>query len=66
MNIPARYCTGDLGDIGIPAVPLPMDVAVWFEAHLGERWHHVDARNNTPRIAAGCRWRAGATRATWR
>lgn len=50
MNIPARYCTGYLGDIRIPAVPAPMDFAGWFEAYLGDTWYTFDARNNTPRI----------------
>jgi transglutaminase-like putative cysteine protease len=50
MNIPARYCTGYLGDIRIPAVPAPMDFAGWFEAYLGDRWYTFDARNNTPRV----------------
>jgi transglutaminase-like putative cysteine protease len=50
MNIPARYCTGYLGDIRIPAIPGPMDFAGWFEAFLGDRWYTFDARNNTPRI----------------
>ncbi|QDL53445.1 transglutaminase-like domain-containing protein [Rhodoferax aquaticus] len=50
MNIPARYCTGYLGDIRIPAVPAPMDFAGWFEAFLGDRWYTFDARNNTPRV----------------
>ena len=50
MNIPARYCTGYLGDIGIPAVPDPMDFSAWFEVYLGGHWHTVDARHNTPRI----------------
>jgi transglutaminase-like putative cysteine protease len=50
MNIPARYCTGYLGDIGVPAVPGPMDFAGWFEAFLGGRWYTFDARNNVPRI----------------
>jgi transglutaminase-like putative cysteine protease len=50
MNIPARYCTGYLGDIRIPAIPGPMDFASWFEAYLGDRWYTFDARNNTPRI----------------
>ena len=50
MNIPARYCTGYLGDIRIPLVPGPMDFAGWFEAYLGNRWYTFDARNNTPRI----------------
>lgn len=50
MNIPARYCTGYLGDIGVPANDAPMDFAAWFEAYLGGRWHAFDPRNNTPRI----------------
>jgi transglutaminase-like putative cysteine protease len=50
MNIPARYCTGYLGDIGVPPPYGPMDFAGWFEAYLGGAWHTFDARNNTPRI----------------
>lgn len=50
MNIPARYCTGYLGDIGVPPVPYPMDFSAWFEVFLGDRWHTFDARHNTPRI----------------
>jgi transglutaminase-like putative cysteine protease len=50
MNIPARYCTGYLGDIGIPPVDAPMDFSAWFEAYLGGAWRTFDARHNTPRI----------------
>ncbi len=50
MNIPARYATGYLGDIGIPPVPYPMDFSAWFEVYLGGQWHTFDARHNTPRI----------------
>ncbi len=50
MNIPARYCTGYLGDIGVPVAPEPMDFSAWFEAYLGGRWYTFDARHNTPRI----------------
>ena len=50
MNIPARYCTGYLGDIGVPPDPAPMDFSAWFEAYIGDRWHTFDARHNTPRI----------------
>jgi transglutaminase-like putative cysteine protease len=50
MNIPARYCTGYLGDIGVPPDPAPMDFSAWFEAYLGGRWYTFDARHNTPRI----------------
>jgi transglutaminase-like putative cysteine protease len=49
MNIPARYCTGYLGDIGVPRAD-PMDFSAWFEAYLGGRWYVFDARNNRPRI----------------
>jgi len=50
MNIPARYCTGYLGDIGIAPLPGAMDFSGWFEAYLGGRWYTFDARFNTPRI----------------
>jgi transglutaminase-like putative cysteine protease len=50
LNIPARYCTGYLGDIGVPAAPSPMDFSAWFEAFLGGQWYAFDARNNQPRI----------------
>jgi transglutaminase-like putative cysteine protease len=50
MNIPARYCTGYLGDIGIPPPYGPMDFAGWFEAYLDGRWYTFDPRNNIPRI----------------
>jgi transglutaminase-like putative cysteine protease len=50
MNIPARYCTGYLGDIGVPPEPDPMDFSAWFEVYLGGRWYTFDARHNVPRI----------------
>jgi transglutaminase-like putative cysteine protease len=50
MNIPARYCTGYLGDIGVPPEPEPMDFSAWFEVYLAGRWYSFDARHNTPRI----------------
>jgi transglutaminase-like putative cysteine protease len=50
MNIPARYCNGYLGDIGVPPDPAPMDFSAWFEAFLGGKWHTFDARHNMPRI----------------
>jgi transglutaminase-like putative cysteine protease len=49
MNIPARYCTGYMGDIGVPVVE-PMDFSAWFEVYLGGCWYTFDARNNRPRI----------------
>ena len=50
LNIPARYCTGYLGDMGTPPPYGAMDFAGWFEAYLGGAWHTYDARNNIPRI----------------
>jgi transglutaminase-like putative cysteine protease len=50
MNVPARYCCGYLGDIGVPPVDLPMDFSGWFEAYLGGTWYTFDARHNQPRI----------------
>jgi len=50
MHIPARYATGYLGDIGVPAAPCPMDFSAWFEAYLGGKWWTFDARHNFPRI----------------
>jgi len=49
LNIPARYATGYLGDIGVPNVP-PPDFSAWFEVYLQDRWWTFDARNNKPRI----------------
>lgn len=50
MNIPACYCTGYLGDIGVPFDPAPMDFSAWFQVYLSGRWHTFDARHNKPRI----------------
>ena len=50
MNIPARYCTGYLGDIGVPPVPDPMDFSAWFEVLLEGGWYTFDPRHNQPRI----------------
>ena len=50
-NIPARYCTGYLGDIAIEPVDYPMDFSAWFEAYLGGQWYTFDARHNRPRVA---------------
>ncbi len=50
LNIPARYVTGYLGDIGVIVAPSPMDFSAWFEAYLEDRWWTFDARHNQPRI----------------
>jgi transglutaminase-like putative cysteine protease len=49
MNIPARYCTGYLGDMGTPLPHAAGDFAGWFEAYIGSRWYTFDPRNNVPR-----------------
>ena len=51
MNIPARYCTGYLSDIGDPLPHPPGDFAAWMEVFLGGEWHMFDPRNNKPKFA---------------
>jgi transglutaminase-like putative cysteine protease len=50
LNIPARYCTGYLSDVGTPPPWAAGDFAAWFEAWIGGAWHTFDPRNNVPRI----------------
>jgi len=50
MNIPARYCTGYVSDIGTPPPYATMDFAAWFEAYLDGGWYTFDPRNHAPRI----------------
>jgi transglutaminase-like putative cysteine protease len=50
LNIPARYVTGYLGDIGVSPAPYPMDFSAWFEVFLDGKWHTFDARHNQRRI----------------
>jgi transglutaminase-like putative cysteine protease len=50
MNVPARYCAGYLGDIGVPVDINPMDFSGWGEVFLDGRWYTMDARHNHPRI----------------
>jgi transglutaminase-like putative cysteine protease len=50
MNIPARYATGYLSDVGFPVNPSPMDFSAFFEVFLDGAWHPFDARNNARRI----------------
>ena len=49
MNVPARYCTGYISDIGLEPPFGPGDFAAWIEVYLGGRWHMFDPRNNAPR-----------------
>lgn len=50
MNVPARYCTGFVGDLRVTPSGAPIDFSAWFEAYLGGAWRTFDARYNTPRI----------------
>ncbi|MEI9901871.1 MAG: transglutaminase family protein [Hyphomicrobium sp.] len=50
LNIPARYCTGYLGDVGMQPPYPPGDFAAWFEAYIGGHWYTFDPRNNVPRV----------------
>ncbi len=50
LNIPARYCTGYLGDIGVPPVDAPMDFSAWFDVYIDGNWYTRDARHSKPRI----------------
>jgi len=50
MNIPARYCTGYLSDIGTPPPWAVGDFAAWIEVYIGNAWQMFDPRNNVPRI----------------
>ena len=49
MNIPARYCTGYMGDMDLPAIVGDMDFSAWFDAYLDGQWYAFDARHNRPR-----------------
>jgi transglutaminase-like putative cysteine protease len=50
LNIPARYCTGYLGDIRVTPVAAPMDFSAWLEVYLDDAWYTMDARHNVPRV----------------
>lgn len=50
LNIPARYCTGYISDVGLPPPHAPGDFAAWMQVFLNGRWHIFDPRNNSPRI----------------
>ena len=49
MNIPARYASGYLGDIGVPPTG-PGDFSAWAEVFLEGEWYTFDPRHNCPRI----------------
>jgi transglutaminase-like putative cysteine protease len=45
LNIPARYCSGYLGDVGVTAIASPTDFASWMEVYLAGTWHTFDPCN---------------------
>lgn len=49
LNIPTRYCTGYLSDIGEAEPYPPGDFAAWMEVYLDCQWWVFDPRNNSPR-----------------
>jgi transglutaminase-like putative cysteine protease len=50
FNLPARYVTGHLPDIGFPDPEGHMDFHAYAEVYLGGRWFTTDARFHEPRI----------------
>ncbi len=50
FNLPARYVTGHLPDIGFVDPGTPMDFHAYCEVYLGREWLTFDARFNTLRI----------------
>lgn len=50
LNLPARYVTGHLPDIGYLDPGSPMDFHAYSEVYVGGRWFTYDARYNVPRI----------------
>lgn len=50
LNMPARYCSGYLGDIDVPPSDVPMDFTAWMEVYLGDRWYTFDPRHNARRV----------------
>jgi transglutaminase-like putative cysteine protease len=50
FNLPARYITGHLPDIGFPDPDNHMDFHAYAEVWLGQHWFTTDARFHVPRI----------------
>jgi len=50
FNVPARYVTGHLPDIGFPDPENHMDFHAYAEVYLGGQWFTTDARFHVPRI----------------
>lgn len=49
FNLPARYVSGFVPDIGCLDPGSPMDFHAYFEVYMGGRWQTFDARFLTPR-----------------
>ncbi len=50
FNLPARYVTGHLPDIGFPDPEGHMDFHAYAEVYVGGQWFTTDARFHVPRI----------------
>lgn len=50
LNIPTRYCTGYISDVGVPLPHDDMDFCAWMEVYLDGAWWTFDPRNNQPRF----------------
>jgi hypothetical protein len=50
FNLPARYVTGHMPDIGVPDPENHMDFHAYAEVHVGGHWFTTDARFHKPRI----------------
>ena len=50
FNLPTRYVSGYVPNIGFPTPGTPEDFHAYFEVYLGGRWQVFDARYNKPRI----------------
>lgn len=50
FNLPARYVTGHMPDIGVPDPDNHMDFHAYAEVYVGGHWFTTDARFHVPRI----------------
>ena len=50
FNVPARYITGHIPDIGVPDPEQHMNFHAYAEVYLGGNWFTTDARFHVPRI----------------
>src|SRR5207248_728231 len=50
FNVPTRYVTGYVPDVGRTDPGSPMDFHAYMQVYVGHRWYTFDARFNVPRI----------------